>query len=416
MQNRVQEQLERARIAARQLAKVSTDTKNRALHRMADALLEQKAPLLEANAADVAVGQERGLADALVDRLTLNAQRLQAMAEGLRQVAALPDPVGQVLEGQRRPNGLELQVVRVPLGVVAVVYESRPNVTADAAALGLKSGNALILRGGSEALRTNLAIARLLAQVGEQAGLPPHCLQLIETADRDAALALMRAEGYVDVLIPRGGESLKKTVLENAFVPVLTALGGNCHVYLDAQADLAMAQEIAFNAKVSRPGVCNAMETLLVHQQIARDVLPALCARLAEAGVELRGCARAQQIVPGLLPASETDWETEYLALILAIRVVDSLDEAIDHITRYGTQHSEAIVTQSYAAAQQFVQEVDAACVYVNASTRYTDGYELGMGAEVGISTQKLHARGPMGLVALTTTKMILRGNGQVRW
>jgi glutamate-5-semialdehyde dehydrogenase len=408
-------QAERAREAARRLATIGTDIKDKALLVMADTLVAQSAAIQDANAADIAAGRERGLSEAFLDRLALNDKRIGVMADGLRVMAALRDPVGQVIEGERRPNGLELQRVRVPLGVVAVIYESRPNVTADAAGLCIKSGNAIILRGGSEAIRSNTALARLLASAGERAGLPPYSIQLIETTDREAARALMRAEGYVDLLIPRGGESLKKNVLENATVPVLTALGGNCHTYVDADADLQMAADIAFNAKVSRPSVCNAMETLLVHAQAADALLPTLCARLAAAGVEIRGCERTRALTPSAVPATEADWATEYEALILAVRVVDSLDEALDHIACYGTKHSEAIVTQDYSAAQRFTREVDAACIFVNASTRFNDGFEFGLGGEIGISTQKLHARGPIGLVQLTTYKTIVRGDGQIR-
>lgn len=418
MSEQVLEQARRAKVAARRLGALVTVVKNGALNAMAEALLAHCEAILEANAGDVEVARGRGLAEALVERLTLTPKRIAAMAEGLRQVAALPDPVGQVLDGTRTASGLEIQRVRVPLGVIGIIYESRPNVTADAAALCIKAGNAVILRGGSEAIRSNTLLARLLAQAGELAGLPPHSLQLIETTDRSAATALMRAEGLVDVLIPRGGESLKKTVLENATVPVLTSLGGNCHTFVDASADPTMASRIAFNAKVSRPAVCNAMETLLVHADIAPCLLPALAAQLTDAGVELRGCEQTRAIVlptVPVTPATEEDWATEYLALILAVRVVDNLDMALDHIARYGSGHSEAIVTADYAHAQRFTQEVDAACVYVNASTRFTDGFEFGKGAEVGISTQKLHARGPIGVAELTTYKTIIRGAGQIR-
>jgi glutamate-5-semialdehyde dehydrogenase len=411
----VERQVQKAKQASRRLAAVGTEVKNAALHGMADALCAGMDSLLDANQADVAAGRERGLSDALLDRLALNPKRVQAMAEGLRQIAALPDPVGEVIDGSRRPNGLEIQRVRVPLGVLGVIYESRPNVTVDAAGLCLKAGNAVILRGGSEAIRSNTALAHLVAEAGEQAGLPADTVQIIETTDREAALTLMRAEGYVDALIPRGGENLKKTILENARVPVLTSLGGVCHTYVDASADLDMAADIAFNAKVSRPSVCNAMETLLVHRDVSASLLPGLGERLAAAGVEMRGCERTRALVPAAVPATEEDWATEYLALILSLRVVDSLDEAIDHINRYGTGHSEAIVTRDYAAGQRFVRDVDAASVYINASTRFTDGYEFGMGAEVGISTQKLHARGPIGLTELTTYKTIVRGDGQIR-
>ena len=415
MSETVLEMAKRAKRAARKLAGVGTKIKNAALLAMADALVSQQAVLLDANAADVAAARERGLTEALIDRLTLTPARVAAMAEGLRQIAALPDPVGQIIDGGRQASGLDIQRIRVPLGVIGIIYESRPNVTADAAGLCLKSGNAVLLRGGSEALRSNVAIARLLRTAGERAGLPEGSLQFIETTDRQAATDLMQATGYVDLLIPRGGESLKKNILANATVPVLTALGGNCHVYVDAGADLRMAADIAFNAKVSRPSVCNALETLLVHANEAEKLLPDLWSRLQAANVEIRGCEQTRQILPNVTTATESDWETEYLALTLAVRVVDSLDEALNHIAQYGTGHSEAIITENYANAERFLQEVDAACVYVNASTRFTDGAEFGMGAEVGISTQKLHARGPIGLTQLTTYKTIIRGTGQIR-
>ena len=415
MNTTVLEMAQRAKAAARQLGASDTATKNAALTAMADTLLANSARIADANATDLAAGRESGLSDTLLDRLTLNDSRIRSMAEGLQQVAALPDPVGQVLSGGRLANGLEMQRVRVPLGVIGIIYESRPNVTADAAGLCLKAGNAVILRGGSEAIRSNTVIARLLAAAGECAGLPKHALQFIETTDRDAAVALMRAEGLVDLLIPRGGERLKKSILSNATVPVLASLGGNCHTYVDASADLSMAAEIAFNAKVSRPSVCNAMETLLVHASVAKAFLPELCAHYTAEGVELRGDDRVRALFPAAHLADESDWETEFLAPVLAVRVVDSLDAAIEHIARYGTGHSEAIVTESYTASERFVREVDAACVYVNASTRFTDGAEFGMGAEVGISTAKLHARGPVGVAELTTYKTILRGAGQIR-
>ena len=415
MSEMVLEMAKRAKQAARKLAGVGTKIKNAALLAMADALVAQQAVLLDANAADVAAARERGLTETLIDRLTLTPARVAAMAEGLRQIAALPDPVGQIIDGGRQASGLDIQRIRVPLGVIGIIYESRPNVTADAAGLCLKSGNAVLLRGGSEAFRSNVAIARLLRTAGERAGLPEGSLQFIETTDRQAATDLMQATGYVDLLIPRGGESLKKNILANATVPVLTALGGNCHVYVDAGADLRMAADIAFNAKVSRPSVCNALETLLVHANEAEKLLPDLWSRLQAANVEIRGCEQTRQILPNVTTATESDWETEYLALTLAVRVVDSLDEALNHIAQYGTGHSEAIITENYANAERFLQEVDAACVYVNASTRFTDGAEFGMGAEVGISTQKLHARGPIGLTQLTTYKTIIRGTGQIR-
>ncbi len=415
MTEAVLERAKNAKRAARKLAGTGTQIKNAALFAMADALTAQQALMLDANAADVAAGRERGLSEALIDRLTLTPPRIVAMAEGLRQIAALPDPVGQIISGGRQPNGLDIQQVRVPLGVIGIIYESRPNVTADAAGLCLKSGNAVILRGGSEAFRSNVAIARLLRTAGERAGLPENALQLIETTDRQAATELMQATGYVDLLIPRGGESLKRNILANATVPVLTALGGNCHVFVDAGADLAMAANIAFNAKVSRPSVCNALETLLIHAESAAGLLPDLGRRLAAAGVELRGCERTRTFLSDATAATESDWKTEFLALTLAVKIVDGLDSALDHIAQYGTGHSEAIITDHHGNAERFLREVDAACVYVNASTRFTDGSEFGMGAEVGISTQKLHARGPIGLQQLTTYKTLIRGDGQVR-
>jgi glutamate-5-semialdehyde dehydrogenase len=347
--------------------------------------------------------------------LTLNEKRIASMAEGIRQVAALPDPVGEIVEGWKRPNGLEILKVRVPLGVVAIIYESRPNVTADAAALCLKSGNAVILRGGSEAFRSNQAITASLVRAMEGAGLPAECVQMVQTTDREAATHLMRLNGLVDCIIPRGGAGLIQTVMQTATVPVIETGVGNCHTYIHEDADLQMASEVAFNAKVQRPSVCNAMETLLVHSAVAAEFLPAFAERLKAAGVEIRGCERTRQLVPWALEATEEDWYTEYLALILAVKVVDSLDEAIAHINHYGSRHSEAIITRSLDAARRFAREVDAACVYVNASTRFTDGFEFGFGAEVGISTQKLHARGPMGLRELTTTKFVVYGDGQVR-
>ena len=415
MNMNILERTQAAKNAARRLATTSVEVRNRALLSMGEALLTGVSSLMEENAKDLEAGRAKGLSEAILDRLTLSETRIGGMAEGLRQIAALPDPIGQIISGGRRANGLEITRVRVPLGVIGIIYESRPNVTSDATGLCLKSGNAVILRGGSEAIHSNTAIAKVLIEAGEKAGLPPYSIQFIETTDREVALELIRAEGKVDVLITRGGESLKKFVSENARVPVLTALGGNCHTYIDQNADLRMAQEIAFNAKVSRPSVCNAMETLLVHQKVAAQVLPSLLGRLKSANVEVRACVITQTFSPGLTLATEEDYANEFLALILAVRVVGSFEEALDHISRYGTQHSEAIVTGDYATAERFLAEVDAACVYVNASTRFTDGAEFGQGAEVGISTQKLHARGPIGVNELTTYKTLIRGSGQIR-
>jgi glutamate-5-semialdehyde dehydrogenase len=405
----------RARAAAAALASASSAAKDAALKAVAEALASHVSDILKANAADVESATKGGCPAAFVDRLLLNEKRIREMADGIGDVIALADPVGQVIDGWKRPNGLEIRKVRVPLGVVGIIYESRPNVTADAAALCLKAGNAVILRGGSEALESNKALVRVIRSALASAGLPEDAVQLVETTDRAAAQQMMKLNGLIDVLIPRGGAGLIRSVIENATVPVIETGVGNCHVYVDSAADLGMAQEIAFNAKCQRPGVCNAMETLLVHQGVAQEFLPAMSERLMQAGVEIRGCERTRKLVPAAKRATEEDWGTEYLGLILAVKVVDSLDEAIAHINRYGTMHSEAIITKDYDAARRFCEQVDAAAVYVNASTRFTDGYQYGLGAEIGISTQKLHARGPMGLEELTTYKWVVFGDGQVR-
>jgi len=403
------------RSAAVRLAAASSVAKDAALRAMADRIEAEAAPLQRENARDLEAGEKAGLSAALLDRLRLTDARIAAMADGLRQVAALPDPVGAVLGGTVRPNGLRITKVRVPLGVIAIIYESRPNVTADAAGLCVKAGNGVILRGGKEALRSNQAIWRLLREGLAAAALPADAIALVQTTDRAAVDALITADGLVDVVIPRGGEGLIRRVAEGATVPVIKHYKGVCHVYVDAAADLAMAEAICLNAKCQRPGTCNAMETMLVHGAIAQRFLPLMAARFAEAGVELRGCERTRQIVPGLPPATEDDWHAEYLDLILAVRVVDSTDQAIEHITRYGSAHSDAIVTTDIREADRFTQRVDSAAVYVNASTRFTDGYEFGMGAEIGISTDKLHARGPMGLEELTSYKFVVHGTGQLR-
>jgi glutamate-5-semialdehyde dehydrogenase len=404
-----------ARAAAAEMAACSTAVKDRGLQAMADALVERRQYLLDANSADVRAAREAGLAPPLVDRLLLSEKRIAAMAEGLREVAALPDPVGEVIAGGRRPNGLLILKVRVPLGVVGMIYESRPNVTVDAAGLCLKAGNVVILRGGSEALQSNAALVRVIGEAAHGAGAPAHAMQLIETPDRAAAQELMRLNQYVDVLIPRGGAGLIRAVVDHATVPAIETGVGNCHVYVDESADLEMAQAIVVNAKCQRPGVCNAAETLLVHRAVAEDFLRRVGPRLVEHGVELRGCPVTRGILPDAAAATETDWATEYLDLILAVRVVESLEQALDHIAAYGTKHSEAIITRDYARAERFCAAVDAAAVYVNASTRFTDGGEFGLGAEIGISTQKLHARGPMGLRELTTYKYVIHGAGQIR-
>ena len=415
VEQEVHELLRRARQASRVLAGASGAQRNEALQAMARQLRRAREEILQANQQDMDQARRDGLRPALLDRLRLDEARLEKVAGGLESLVALEDPLARSRGCWRRPNGLEITAVPVPLGVVAVIYESRPDVTADATGLCVKSGNAVVLRGGSEALRTNGAIARALARGLAEAGLPESCVQLVSRPDRAAAVALMRATGWVDLLIPRGGAGLIRTVVEQARVPVIETGVGNCHVFVDESAPYEMAERIVLNAKVQRPSVCNAMETLLVHRAFAERHLPALADALLQRGVELRGCPRTCQLVPQAKPATEADWETEYLDLILAVRVVDSLEESIEHIRRYGTGHSEAIVTLNWQNARRFTREVDAAAVYVNASTRFTDGYEFGFGAEIGISTQKLHARGPMGLEALTTIKYVVLGDGQVR-
>lgn len=407
----------RAKGATPALQALSTATKNDALRRMAGALVRERAAILAANARDVAAARARGQTAALLDRLLLTEARIRDMADGLRAIARLPDPVGESLKAWRRPNGLQIQKVRVPIGVIVIVYEARPNVTADCAGLCLKSGNAVILRGGSEAHRSNMAIARVLAQAARAAGVPDGALQLVPVTDRRGVDVLLSLVGLVDLVIPRGGEGLIRSVVAKAKVPVIKQYKGVCHTFVDAGADLAMAQRICYNAKVQRPGVCNAMETLLVHRAAAARFLPAMARQYLAAGVELRGDPQTRRTLKGLpiVPATEQDWPTEYLDLILSVRVVDSLDEAIRHIQRYGSGHSEAIVTRRRAHAQRFLREVDAACVYVNASTRFTDGGQFGLGAEIGISTDRLHARGPMGLEELTTYKYLVTGQGQIR-
>jgi len=404
-----------ARAAARRLATVGTETKNRALREAAAHLRRRSTEVLAANQEDVAKGRAAGLTAALLDRLTLTELRLEAMADGLDEIARLPDPVGETIARWQRPNGLDITQVRIPLGVVGVIYESRPNVTADAAGLCLKAGNAVVLKGGSEAFATNTAIARCLADAISAAGLPATVVQLLPTTDRRAVTALLAQSELIDVIIPRGGPSLIRAITESSRVPVIQHYAGVCHTYVDAAADLAMAERICVNAKVQRPGVCNAMETLLVHEAVAPAFLPAVGRRLRDAGVELRGCERTRALLPGIAAATEEDWRTEYLDLILSVKVVDGLDAAIDFINEYGTGHSDAIVTDSYANAQRFLARVDSAAVYVNASTRFTDGFEFGFGAEVGISTNRLHARGPMGLRELTTYKYVVQGSGQIR-
>jgi len=404
-----------ARDAARALALAPARAKNEALAQMARGVEEKAGAILEANRADLERARGQGHPRAFLDRLTLTESRIEEMAAGIRQVATLPDPVGETVRMWRRPNGMEVGRVRVPLGVIGFIYESRPNVTADAAALCVKSGNACVLRGGREALESNGVIAAILAKGLEKVGLPHDALGFIDVPDREAVEVLLTLDRYVDLIVPRGGEAFVRMVAARATMPVLKHDKGLCHVYVDAGADLAMAAEIALNAKAQRPGVCNAMETLLVHRDVAEPFLPDVAARFRDAGVELRGCARTVALVPWAKPATDEDWRTEYLDLILAVRVVASYEEAVAHIRRYGSGLAEAIVTADHATAMRFLREVDAGAVLVNASTRFTDGGEFGLGAEMGISTQKLHARGPVGLQELTCTKFVVLGDGQVR-
>lgn len=406
---------EAAKKAAAELAAVDTAVKNSALQAMAQALLDNQEAILAANAADMVNAEAKGIKPSMLDRLKLTPARIASMAEGLCQVAALPDPVGTVLGGSRLANGMTVTKVRVPLGVVGIIYEARPNVTADAAGLCLKAGNSVVLKGGSEAMESNKIIASVLAQAAEQAGIPQGAVQFIDTADRQAVTELIHLNGLVDVVIPRGGAGLIKTVVMNATVPVIETGAGVCHTFVDESADIEMAAAIAYNAKVQRPSVCNAMETLLVHKNIADRFLPVMLERYFAAGVEIRGDEKVQAFSSQVVAATEEDWSTEYGDLRLSVKVVDDLQEAMAHIAKYSTGHSECIVTENYHNAQEFQLKVDAAAVYVNASTRFTDGFEFGFGAEIGISTQKLHARGPMALPELTSTKYLINGNGQVR-
>jgi len=404
-----------AKAASRSVARARTELKNSVLRAMAQNLLDGRAELKSANAKDLEAGRRAGLSSAMLDRLELTDERIDQMAEAVLDVAGLKDPVGRVIDGWVLPNGLKVSKVRVPLGVICIIYESRPNVTADAAALCLKSGNAVILRGGKEALNSNLAIGRQLAKALDDSGIDTRVIQVVETTDRAVVQELLTADGYVDVVIPRGGESLIRMVAETATVPVIKHYQGICHTYVDRCADLDMAVRICENAKCQRPGVCNAMETLLVHEAVAEEFFSKMIPVFKEKGVEIRGCPRTREMLPGIKEATEQDWRTEYLAPILSVKVVESLREAIDHINHYGSSHSDAIVTEDFRSAETFLEEVDSATVYVNASTRFTDGGQFGLGAEIGISTDKLHARGPMALEELTTYKWTIIGNGQLR-
>lgn len=406
---------ERARGAARIMARAERSMKDEVLERVATLLEEKMAVILAANSEDMGAGKERGLDAALLDRLELNQERVIAMADGLRQIATLPDPIGEISDLNFQPSGIQVGKMRVPLGVIGIIYESRPNVTADAAALCLKSGNAAILRGGSEAFHSNQAIAKLIQQGLEEVGLPEDAVQVIETADREAVGELITMNKFVDVIIPRGGKGLIERISESARIPVIKHLNGICHVYIDDQADQEKALDIAFNAKTHRYGVCNAMETLLVAENIAERVLTPLAVRYQSEGVELRGCAATQKIISGIVAATDEDWDEEYLAPILSIRIVADIDEAMDHIHNHSSGYTESIVTESYSRARRFIAEVDSSSVMVNTSTRFADGFEYGLGAEIGISTDKIHVRGPVGLEGLTSQKFVVFGDGHIR-
>ena len=406
---------EKAKEAASTLAKISSRVKDKALLEMADELIGNTDYLTTENAKDLDYAQKKGLSKAMIDRLTLDESTIKGMAEGLKEVAALPDPVGEVTSMWRRPNGLLVGRMRIPLGVIGIIYESRPNVTADAAALCLKSGNAVILRGGSEAINSNLAITRILQDVLRNVNIPEAAIQVIPITDRQAVNEMLKLEEYIDIIIPRGGEELIRAVVNQSRIPVIKHYKGVCHIFVDESADLDMADTICMNAKTQRPGVCNAMETLLVHKKIAETFLPRVAKNLKDAGVTLKGCENTRTILPDIEEATEEDWYEEYLDLILAIRVVNDLDEAVAHIEKYGSLHTESIITSDYNNSQRFLNEVNSSTVLANASTRFSDGFELGLGAEIGISTTKLHAFGPMGLQELTTTKFIIYGNGQIR-
>ena len=409
----IQEIVVKAKKASYELAVVPSKIKDTAIRKMAEALENNSEAILKANKKDLTAN--KGLSKPLLERLSLSAPRINLMAESLREVVSLKDPVGEVIAGWQRPNGLWIQKVRVPIGLIAIIYESRPNVTSDCAALCLKSGNACILRGGREAIHTNSVLFNLLDTAAKRAGIPDGALQFIDTPERKALQYLLALDSYIDLVIPRGGEGLISFVQNHSKIPVIKHYKGICHVYVDEYADCSMAEAICFNAKVQRPGVCNAMETLLVHKNIARRFLPSMVRSYHDAQVEVRGCPATRAIVKGITRATESDWSTEYLDLILSVKVVENIQEAIEHINHYGSRHSESIVTENYSAALRFLQRVDSACVYVNASTRFTDGYEFGMGAEIGISTDKIHARGPMALEELTTYKYMIFGNGQIR-
>lgn len=415
MKNSLVEIAKRARSASRILAKVPSAQKDDAIRKMAEALMSNKSKILKINESEVQTARRNGLKPSLIDRLTLTDERLQTTSRGLVEIVGLPDPVGAIKKMWKRPNGLLVGKMRIPLGVILIIYEARPNVTVDAAGLCIKSGNAVILRGGSEAFRTNRAIVKILRKACVEAGLPEDAIQLVPTTERSAIAELLKMEEYIDLVIPRGGEELIRFVSEHSRIPVIKHYKGVCHIFVDASADIEQAIKICYNAKVQRPGVCNAMETLLVHKDIAKEFLPRMKKEYDKAKVELRGCAETRKILPDIKAATEEDWYAEYLDLILAVKIVKNIDEAIDHIERYGSMHTEAIITKDYQNAQKFLSGVNSSTVLVNASTRFSDGYQLGLGAEIGISTSKIHAFGPMGVEELTTEKFIVFGNGQIR-
>ncbi|MEF2900049.1 MAG: glutamate-5-semialdehyde dehydrogenase [Terrisporobacter sp.] len=406
---------ENAKKAAYDLSILSTKTKNNALALMAKELLDSKEEIIRANKIDMQEAKNKNVSETLLDRLYLNDKRVEDMATGLLEIVKLPDPVGEIISMWKRPNNLQIGQKRVPIGVIGIIYESRPNVTCDAAGLCLKSGNATILRGGSDAINSNKAIVKALRNGIEKSGLPKDAIQLVSDTDREVAQKMMRLNEYIDVLIPRGGENLIKSVVKNATIPVIETGTGNCHIYVDESADFNMAIDIVLNAKTQRPGVCNAAEKLLIHENISKEFLPKVVKTLREKNVEIRGDEKSKEVVDDIILAKDEEWDKEYLDYIIAVKIVENVDEAIKHINNHGTKHSEAIITESYKNSQKFLERVDAAAVYVNASTRFTDGSEFGFGAEIGISTQKLHARGPMGLKELTSTKYIIYGNGQIR-
>ncbi len=413
--NDVTDRAHRAKQAGLTLGAAGTAKKDRALQNMADRLMDQRTVIMEANAVDMDKARKQGVPAAFLDRLVITEKTIASMVDSIREVRALRDPVGEITRAWTRPNGLLVGRMRIPLGVILMIYEARPNVTADASALCIKSGNAVILKGGSEAIHSNRAIAGVLSDALKGADLPSEAIQLIDTPDKDVLYEFLKQDELIDLVIPRGGEGLIRAVAEHSRIPVLKHYKGICHIFVDADADLSMADSVCFNAKVQRPGVCNAMETLLVHKDSAAEFLPGMIDRYTKAGVEIRGCERTQKIVPGIQPASEQDWFTEYLDLILSVRVVDSIDQAIEHINKYGSHHTDSIITKNVEHSMRFFREVDSSTVLVNASTRFSDGFQLGLGAEIGISTSKLHAFGPMGLEELTAQKFVIMGNGQIR-